>query len=352
MIKNMTSMRKLSKTEIRDYARTLVPILQSHELDGTKSMRIADAILTYAMKGLKPWYRRGSALQGFVSPAFDPLKVIEGYLVYPMPGLSPIIIQTPTFGNAYLFLDISGSGGGGGGGGSGIASTSAGYGQGGGGGADGGRLIVMTQGPFPSGTQLIASFGGNGGSGGAQTSTTTGNPGGAAQPGGIGQVFLGGGSITLSTPGGSAAAMPTPASGQAAGGAGGNGGSAEFIYLSTTSVLSAIQIPPRTTDVDPNNAVNNGIGGYGVTSEYFNPSNIRPIFVSDPIGAIVYGGGSTAGSVGGNGDSATVSVPSGMIPLRGSGGGGAGGSNYNTLGYAGGNGGPGGPGPIIVLVII
>jgi len=118
-------MRKLSKIEIRDYSRTLVPILEAHEIDGTKSMRIADAIVSYAMKGLKPWYRRGSALQGFVSPSFNPLKVIEGYLIYPMPGMNPITIQSTTLGNAYLFLDIIGAGGGGGGGGSGINSTSA-----------------------------------------------------------------------------------------------------------------------------------------------------------------------------------------------------------------------------------
>jgi len=350
MIKNMTSMRKLSKTEIRDYARTLVPILESHELDGTKSMRIADAILTYAMKGLKPWYRRGSALQGFTSSA-TPFRVIEGYLVYPM-GLQ-VTIQTPIFSNAYLLLDIIGCGGGGGGGGSGISSTSAGYGQGGGAGADGGRLIVITQGPLPAGTQLITQTGAGGGTGGAQTSSTTaGNPGGAGQNGSTTQVFLGGAPIsnTLGVPGGTAPAMSTPATGQAAGGVGGNGGSAGFIYLSNTSILSAIQMPPRTPTINPNNSVNNGYGGFGVPSEHFDPLNTRPIFVSTPVGASASGGSPSSGGPGGNGQPATFSVPSGMIPLRGGGGGGGGGSN-GSVGYAGGNGGQGGPGPIIILVI-
>jgi len=346
-------MMKLSKIEIRNYARTLVPILESSELDGTRSMRIADAIISYAFKGLKPWYKRASALQGFVSPSFNPLKVIEGYLVYPMPGMNPITIQATTLGNAYLFLDIVGAGGGGGGGGSGIYTSTAGYGQGGGGGGDGGRLIVMTQGPLSSGTQFVPQFGGSGGEGGQGTSsTTTGNPGGAGGSPGDTQVILSGGSITLSTPGGSAPAMPTPASGQAAGGVGGNGGSAVFTYLSNTSIFSAIQIPPRSV-ANANGGVNNGPGGYGVTSEYFNPSNIRPIFVSDPVGAVVSGGSVSPQTNGGNGQSATVNVPSGMIALRGSGAGGGGGGNYNygTTSPPGGSGGAGGPGPIIVLVI-
>jgi len=211
----------------------------------------------------------------------------------------------------------------------------------------------MTQGPFPSGSQFVPQFGGNGGVGGAQTtSTTVGNPGGAGGSPGNTQVILSGGSITLSTPGGSAPAMPTPATGQTAGGPGGNGGSAVFTYLSNTSIFSAIQIPPRSV-ANANGGVNNGPGGYGVTSEYFNPSNIRPIFVSDPIGAVVSGGGVSSEYPGGNGQSATVDVPSGTIPLRGSGAGGGGGGNYGSagVGQAGGNGGSGGPGPIIVLVI-
>ena len=348
MIKNMTNMRKLSKMEIRDYARTLVPILESHELDGTKSMRIADAILSYAFKGLKPWYRRGSALQGFASSA-NPFRVIEGYLVYPT-GLQ-VTIQTPIFSNTYLLLDIISAGGGGGGGGSGIASSSAGNGQGGGGGADGGRLIVITQGPLPAGTQLTTQSGPSGGIGGTQTtSTTAGNPGGAGQNGGPTQVILGGASISnsLTVLGGTAPPMPTPASGQAAGGPGGNGGSAQFVYMSNTSILSAIEMPPRTTVTTQNGNVNNGYGGFTIPSEYFDPSNTRPIFVHTPIGATLAGG--SPGSPGGNGQSATSSVPSGMIALRGGGAGGGGGSN-GSVGYAGGNGGSGGPGPIIILVI-
>ena len=347
-------MRKLSKIEIRNYARTLVPILENHEIDGIKDARIVDAIISYSMKGMKPWYRRGSALQGFpASPGFNPLRVIEGFLVYPMPGMNPVTIQSNTLGNAYLFLDITGAGGGGGGGGSGINSSSAGYGQGGGGGGDGGRLIVMIQGPIPSGTQLIPQFGGAGGAGGPSTSsTTTGNPGSPGESPGDTQVILSGGSITVSTPGGSAPAMPTPASGQAPGGVGGNGGSAVFTYPSNTSIFSAIQLPPRSV-ANANGGVNNGPGGYGVTSEYFNPSNIRPIFVSDPIGAVISGGGVSANSGGGSGQSATVNVPSGTIPLRGAGAGGGGGSNFGSysVGQGGGTGGSGGPGPIIVLVI-
>jgi hypothetical protein len=347
-------MRKLSKVEVRDYARTLVPILESHDLDGTKSIRIADAIISYAMKGLKPWYRRGSALQGFpASPSFNPLRVIEGFLVYPIPGMNPVTLQSATLGNAYLFLDIVGAGGGGGGGASGALSTSPGNGQSGGGGGDGGRLVVMTQGPLPAGTQLIPQLGGNGGAGGRAVSSGIGNPGGAGGSPGDTQVILGGGSITISTSGASAPAMPTPISGNAAGGVGGNGGSAIFTYLSTTSILTSIQIAPRTI-ANANGSVNNGPGGYGVSSEYFNPSNARPIFISGPVGTVVSGGGVfPAGGNGGNGQSATVNVPSGMIPLRGSGAGGGGGTNSQgaTSSYAGGNGGPGGPGPIIILVI-
>jgi len=345
-------LRKLSKVEIRDYARTLVPILETHELDGTKSMRIADAILSYAMKGSTPWYRRGSALQGFVNPSFNPMRVIEGYLVYPA-GLQ-FTIQMPTLSNTYLFLDLIGCGGGGGGGASGIASTSSGYGQGGGAGADGGRLIVVIQGPLPAGTQLVPQGSPPGGVGGSQTSsTTTGNPGGAGTNGGVTQVFLGGAPISnsITVSGGSAVAMPTPASGQAAGGVGGNGGSAQFIYLSNTPILSVIELPPRASVVNPNNSVNNGYGGFGIPSESFDPSNVRPIFSYVPLGASVSGGSPSSGGAGGNGQPATYSIPSGMMPLRGGGGGGGGGSTSSTAGLAGGNGGSGGPGPMIILVI-
>ena len=346
-------MRRMNKIEIRDYARSILPILESHELDGTKSMRIADAIISYAMKGLKPWYRRGSALQGFsASPTFNPLRVIEGFLVYPIPNMNPVTLQSATLGNAYLFLDIVGAGGGGGGGASGSISFSNNFGQGGGGGGDGGRLIVMTQGPLPTGTQFIPQLGGEGGAGGGSVSSGTGNPGGAGGSPGNTQVILGGGSITISTPGASAPTMPTPISGQASGGVGGNGGSAVFTYLSTTSILSTIQIAPRTI-ANANGSVNNGPGGYGVSSEYFNPSNARPIFITGPIGTVVNGGGVFSTGSGGGGQSATVNVPSGTIPLRGSGAGGGGGSNSQgaSSSYAGGGGGNGGPGPIIVLVI-
>jgi len=347
-------MRRMNKIEIRDYARSILPILESHELDGTKSMRIADAIISYAMKGLKPWYRRGSALQGFsASPTFNPLRVIEGFLVYPIPNMNPVTLQSATLGNAYLFLDIVGAGGGGGGGAGGSLTSTQGFGQSGGGGGDGGRLIVMTQGPFPAGTQLIPQLGGNGGAGGGAVSSGIGNPGGAGGSPGNTQVILGGGSITISTPGASAPTMPTPISGQASGGVGGNGGSAVFTYLSTTSILSTIQIAPRII-ANANASVNNGTGGYGVSSEYFDPSNARPIFISGPVGTTVNGGGVIpAGGNGGNGQSATVNVPSGTIPLRGSGAGGGGGTNSQgaSSSYAGGSGGQGGPGPIIVLVI-
>ena len=306
------------------------------------------------MKGLKPWYRRGSALQGFpASPSFNPLRVIEGFLVYPIPDMNPVTLQSATLGNAYLFLDIVGAGGGGGGGASGsFTSALGGSGQGGGGGGDGGRLIVMTQGPFPAGTQLIPQLGGNGGAGGAAVTSGNGKPGGAGGSPGNTQVVLGGGSITISTPGASAPTMPTPFSGQATGGVGGNGGSAVFTYLSTTSILSTIQIAPRTI-ANANASVNNGPGGYGVASDYFDPSNARPIFISGPIGTTVNGGAVFSSGSGGNGQSATVNVPSGTIPLRGSGAGGGGGSNSQgaSSSYAGGSGGQGGPGPIIVLVI-
>jgi len=352
-------MRKLSKIEIRDYARILVPILESHDLDGIKSMRIADAILSYAMKGLKPWYRRGSALQGFpVSPSFNPMKVIEGYLIYPIRGLNPVVIQSSTLGNAYLFIDIIGAGGGGGGGASGSIASSSGDGQGGSGGGDGGRLIVMTQGPLPSGTQFIPAFGGPGGPGGPVPSTGC-NPG-SNDPGPSGntQVVLSGGTISITVPGGSSPSLPTPPTGQCAGGLGGTGGSAIFTYLSSTSIFSTIQLPPRiTANANAASIVNTGQGGQGVGSEYFDPSNSTPIFISNPLGTTISGGVSGANNSssynGGNGASATVNVPSGAIPLRGSGGGGGGGNNSSTASGAthGGNGGSGGPGPIIVLVI-
>jgi len=344
-------MRKLSKVEVRDYARTLVPVLESHDLDGIKSMRIADAIISYAMKGLKPWYRRGSALQGFASPVFNPMRVIEGYLVYPTPGMNPVVIQSSTLGNAYLFLDIVGAGGGGGGGASGTVTSSSGNGNGGNGGADGGRLIVMTQGPLPSGTQFIPAFGGPGGQGNPGPSTGCGNGGNDPGPSGNTQVVLTNGTVSITVPGGSPAPVPTAPTGQCAGGSGGPGGSAVFTYLSSTSIFSTIQLPPRISSFAIQNA---GVGGAGVGSEYFDPTNSTPIFISNPLGTIPSGGSvGTSGSANGkNGGSATQNVPSGAIPLRGSGSGGGGGLNLSTgPAAAGGNGGPGGPGPIIVLVI-
>jgi len=333
-------MRKLSKVEVRDYARTLVPILESSELDGTRSMRIADAIISYAMKGLKPWYKRASSLQGFVSPGFNPMRVIEGYLVYPTPGLNPVVIQSSLIGNAYLFIDIVGAGGGGGGGATGPPQ----YGQGGGGGADGGRLIVMTQGPIPSGTQFVPALGGPEGKGAISNgiSCVPGNN----DPGVSGntQVIMSNGTTSITVPGGSAPPMPTPNSGQCAGGIGGSGGSAIFTYTSNTSILSVIQIPPRSV-ANPNANVNSGYGGQGVGSEYFNPSNASPLFIANPLSPV---SGGTVANAGGPGSSATANVPSGTVPLRGSGGGGAG---SISDAYSGGNGGAGGPGPIILLII-
>jgi len=335
--------RKLSKIEIRDYARTLVPILESSELDGTRSMRIADAILSYSMKGLKPWYKRGASLQGFVSPGFNPLRVIEGYLVYPTPGLNPVVIQSSLLGNAYIFLDIVGAGGGGGGGSSG-GST---YGQGGGGGADGARLIVMMQGPLPSGTQFVPALGGPGGKGGSPAASGSCNPGGN-DPGVSGntQVIISNGTTSITVPGGSPPSLPTPPTGECAGGLGGSGGSAIFTYTSNISISSVIEIPPRSV-ANPNADVNSGYGGEGIGSEYFNPSNTSPLFISNPL-ATVSGGGISSNGNGLPGSSATVNVPSGSVPLRGSGGGG---SSGITNSYPGGNGGAGGPGPIIFLII-
>jgi len=351
-------MRKLSKVEIRDYARILVPILESSDLDGIKSMRIANAILSYAFKGLKPWYKRASALQGFTAPGFNPMRIIEGYLIYPIPGLNPVVIQSSTLGNAYLFIDIVGAGGGGGGGASGTYTTASGYGQGGAGGGDGGRLIIMTQGPIPSGSQFTPAFGGSGGSGGSFNITSGCNTGGNGSSGGNAQVVLTNGTITISVPGQPTITTPTPPTGQCAGGAGGAGGSAIFTYLSNTSIFSTVQLPPRSTP-NANNAsiLNAGNGGNGVGSEYFNLSNALPVFITNPLGSTVGGGGQGyvgSATEGGNGQSATINVPSGAIPLRGSGGGGGAGQNSttsDTAGGYGGSGGNGGPGPIIVLVI-
>ena len=353
MIRNIESMRKLSKIEIRDYSRSLLPILENNEVDGIRDARIVDAIISYAFKGLKQWYRRGSALQGFVSPSFNPMKVIEGYLIYPVPGMNPVVIQSSALGNAYLFIDIVGAGGGGGGGASGSVTSSAGNGQGGGGGADGGRLIVMTQGPFPSGTKFIPAFGGPGGSGNPGPSTGCGNGENDPGPSGNTQVVIPNGTISITVPGGSPPSMPTPPTGQCSGGLGGPGGSAVFTSLSSTSIFSTIQLPPRSTANATAN-VNSGNGGQGVGSEYFDPTNSMPIFISNPLGATVNGGSpGVSGSVNGKGGSgATINVPSGTVPLRGSGGGGGGGLNSSVgPANAGGNGGPGGPGPIIVLVI-
>jgi len=344
-------MRRMEKIEIRDYARTLVPTLESHEIDGSRDARIVDAIISYAFKGTKPWYKRASALQGFVSPSFNPMRVIEGYLIYPIPGLNPVVIQSSTLGNAYLFIDIVGAGGGGGGGASGTVTSSSGNGQGGGGGGDGGRLIVMTQGPLPSGTQFIPAFGGPGGTGNPGPSTGCGNGGNDPGPSGNTQVVLGNGTISITVPGGSPTPMTTTPSGQCAGGAGGTGGTAVFTYLSSTSIFSTIQLPPRSITYTVGSG---GVGGQGIGSEYFDPTNSTPILISNPLGTAVNGGavGTSGSAAGKNGTSATVNVPSGAIPLRGSGGGGGGGLNLSTgPAAAGGNGGPGGPGPIIILVI-
>jgi len=333
-------MRRLSKTEIRDYARTLVPILEAHEIDGTKDMRIVDAIISYSMKGMKSWLRRGSALQGFIGPR---MSVLEGYLIFPTSGIEPVTIQTTTLENSYLLLDIIGAGGGGGGGGGGNTTATTTYGQGGGGGGDGGRLIIRTQGPLVSNTQFTAQLGGPGGSGGGAGSA--GSPGSA--PNGNTQVVLGNGSLTISVSGAPSPTMPPTAGGQNAGGAGGAGGSAVFTYLPTTPIFSAIQLGPRTSFLaNYSGVLDQGVGGDGVGSEYFSISNTAPIFVSTPQGTRVAGG-----NPGATGTSATANVPSGSIPLRGSGAGGGGGTNSSSSPTAGGNGGGGGPGPILVLVI-
>ena len=100
----MQNLRRMSKTEIRDYARSIVPILEAHDIDGTRDLRIVDAIISYAMKGTRSWMRRGSALQGFIGPR---MSVLEGYLIFPTSGLEPVTIQTTTLENSYLLLDLS-----------------------------------------------------------------------------------------------------------------------------------------------------------------------------------------------------------------------------------------------------
>jgi hypothetical protein len=340
MIRNIQNLRKLSKWEIREYARSITPILESHEIDGQRDARIVDAIVSYAMKGSRSWLKRGSALQGFIGPR---MSVLEGYLIYPTSGIQPVTIQSTTLENSYLVLDIVGAGGGGGGGGGGNTTASTTYGQGGGGGGDGGRLIVRTQGPLVSGTQFTAQLGGTGGSGGPANSAG----GAGSAPQGNTQVVLGNGSLTISVAGASAPTMPPTAGGQNAGGAGGAGGSAVFTYLPTTPIFSAIQLNPRTSFLaNYSGVLDQGIGGDGVGSEYFTPSNTTPIFVSTPQGVRVAGG-----NPGAAGTSATANVPTGAIALRGSGAGGGGGTNNATSPTAGGNGGSGGPGPIILLVI-
>jgi hypothetical protein len=333
-------LRKLSKTEIRDYAKTLVPVFESHEVDGTKDARIVDAVISYAFKGTRSWLRRASALQGFIGPR---MSILEGYLIFPTQGIEPVTIQSTALENSYLVLDIIGAGGGGGGGGGGNTTANTTYGQGGGGGGDGGRLIVRTQGPLVSGTKFTAQLGGLGGQGGPPG--TNGSPG--SSPSGATQVVLGNGSLTLSVQGAPGPTMPPTAGGQQAGGAGGAGGSAVFTYLPTTPIFSAIQLGPRTSFLANYSAVlDQGIGGDGVGSEYFTPSNTAPIFVSTPQGARVAGG-----NPGATGTSATANVPANAIPLRGSGAGGGGGTNNSSSPTTGGNGGSGGPGPIIILVI-
>lgn len=339
MIRNVRNMRKLSKFEIRDYARTLVPIFESHEIDGTKDARIVDAVISYALKGTKSWMRRGSTLQGFVGPR---MSILEGYLIFPTPGMAPVSLLSTTLENAYLVLDIVGPGGGGGGGGGGNTTATTKYGQGGGGGGDGGRLIVRTQGPLVEYTQFIPQLGGSGGSGGG--AGANGSPG--STPGNT-QVIIDGGSQAISTPGAQAPAMPSTTGGQQAGGLGGVGGGAVFTPLPTTPIFSIIQMFPRASNLsDDPNILNQGIGGDGIGSEYFSLSNSTPIFVSTPQGLRL-----TGGNPGGAGQSATANVPSGAIPLRGAGAGGGGGTNSSTAPTAGGNGGSGGPGPIIILVI-
>ena len=334
------NLRRLSKAEIRDYTRTLVPIFNAHEIDGTRDMRIVDAITSYAMKGTKPWLRRGSALQGFIGPR---MSVLEGYLIFPTSGIEPVTIQSTTLENSYLVLDIVGAGGGGGGGGGGNTTATTTYGQGGGGGGDGGRLIVRTQGPLVSGTQFTTQLGGPGGSGGGAGA----NGSAGSAPSGATQVVLGNGSLTISVAGGASPAMPPTTGGQQAGGAGGAGGSATFTYLPTTPIFSAVQLNPRTSFLANYSAVlDAGTGGDGVGSDYFSLSNTTPIFVSTPQGVRVAGGGPGAA-----GASATANVPSGAIALRGAGAGGGGGTNSSSAPTAGANGGGGGPGPIILLVI-
>ena len=335
----MQNLRRLSKTEIRDYARSIVPILEAHDIDGTRDLRIVDAIISYAMKGTRSWMRRGSALQGFIGPR---MSVLEGYLIFPTPGIGEVGISTSTLENSYLLIDIIGAGGGGGGGGGGNTTATTTYGQGGGGGAEGARLIVRTQGPLTAGTVLIPQLGGPGGTGGR-----VGSPGSPGSTPGNTQVLLGNYTITLNTGPSSPPSMPPTTGGQEAGGIGGGGGSAIFGYLPTTPIFSVIQLGARFTLLANNPAIlNQGIGGDGVGSEYFSLSNSTPIFVSTPQGTRVAGGNpGTAGT------SATANVPTGAIPLRGAGAGGGGGLNSASAPGTGGNGGAGGPGPIIILVI-
>ena len=340
MIRNVQNMRKLSKTEIRDYARTLVPIFEAHEVDGTRDMRIVDAVISYAMKGTKSWLRRGSTLQGFIGPR---MSVLEGYLVFPTLGINPVVIQSSILENAYLVLDIVGAGGGGGGGGGGNTTATTTYGQGGGGGGDGGRIIIRTQGPLLAGTQFTAQLGGTGGAGGGAGA----NGSAGSAPSGATQVIIPNGTISHEVPGAPAPTMPSTTRGQQAGGAGGAGGAAEFVCPSSTSVLSGIQLLPRTSSLANDSGVlDQGTGGDGVGSDHFTLSNTTPIFVNSPQGVRV-----TGGNPGAAGTSATANIPSGTVPLRGSGAGGGGGTNSSTSPTAGGNGGSGGPGPIIILVI-
>jgi len=336
--------------EIRDYARTLVPILESHEVDGTRDMKIVDAIVSYAYKGTKPWLRRASALQGFVGPR---MSVLEGYIIFPVPGVGPVTMQSTTLSNSYLFMDIVGAGGGGGGGGGGNTTATSQYGQGGGPGGDGGRLLIRTQGPLPQGTVFQTSPGGIGGlSGGAGANGQPGQP-----PLGDTGVALGNATLEIEVAGASAPSMPSTLNGAQAGGAGGNGGSAIFRYLPTTTILSAIQVDPRPSPIQTYVIIVNGVGvvtgienqgygGQGVGSEYFTPSNTVPLFISTS--QVTIQGGNPPG---GTGQSATANVPSGAIPLRGAGAGGAGGTNSSSSPTSGGPGGAGGPGPIIMLVI-
>ena len=271
------------------------------------------------------------------------MSVLEGYLIFPMPGSEGVGIATTTLENSYLLLDIVGAGGGGGGGGGGNTTATTPNGQGGGGGGDGGRIIVRTQGPLVSGTQFTAQLGGPGGTGGG--AGANGSPG--SGPNGNTQVVLGNGTLTINVQGNPPPTMPPTAGGQQAGGGGGPGGSAVFTYLPTTPIFSAIQLYPRSTFLANYSAIlDQGVGGDGVGSEYFSLSNTMPIFFSTPQGTRVTGGNpGTAGS------SATANVPTGAIPIRGAGAGGGGGANSATAPGTGGNGGSGGPGPIIVLVI-